>query len=73
MTEPADHKPGDFAIGDRVTDGEWVAKVVIDIDEGIALPPFKIDEWRYLERGVFIETREAGLVHFTQRADLRRV
>ena len=72
MTEPADPTPGDFALGDLVTDGVWVAMVVIDVDAGTALPPLMIDEWKFLGRGVMIDTREAGLVHYTERTDLRR-
>lgn len=72
MTPPIGHEPDAFALGDTVTDGAWIGVVVVDIDAETASPPYVASEWTYLQRGVMVETREAGLVHYQDRKDLRR-
>lgn len=61
-----------IAVGDRVrTVGDNMTGVVVcSIDTGQGTPDYPIEQWGYLLHGVMVDTREAGLVHYPEGADL---
>ena len=61
----------ELRVGDKVefsTGG--TGTVVANIDKGEYGSGYPADEWRYLERGVLIETSFAGLVHIKDLSEM---
>jgi hypothetical protein len=53
-----------FHIGDQVTDGDMKGTVVAIIDTGEFSDEYDASSWAWLETGVLVVTKEAGLVHY---------
>ena len=55
----------DAKIGDIVEIGDDLAgRVVMLVRERVAVEGFVADEWSYLNDGVLVETKTAGLIHY---------
>jgi hypothetical protein len=59
------------SVGDRVkVVGDMTGVVVCSIDTGEGTPDHPIEQWGYLQHGVMVDTKEAGLVHITESVHL---
>jgi hypothetical protein len=57
-------------IGDRVSDGALLGKLVANIETGEFSAEYLAEDWAYLKVGVLVMTDEAGLVHYPDSARL---
>lgn len=62
---------GPFKPGDRVVCDGLSGTVACNIGAGEFTAAFTKDQWDYLLVGVLVDTKEAGLVHFPDEAELR--
>ena len=61
-------------LGDAVVDQNGLqGRVVANIDRHEFGPQCPKDEWAYLARGILVDTKEAGLVHYEHADELRLV
>ena len=52
-------------VGDAVViEGDRRGRIVACLDRGEYAPDYPAAEWRYLERGLLVETDFGGLVHY---------
>ena len=61
-------------LGDTVADRAGLTgRVVANIDRDEFSPECARNEWAYLNRGVLVESEEAGLVHYENAEELTLV
>ena len=60
-------------VGARVTCGGMEGVVVCSIDTGEGSPEYPIEQWAYLKHGVMVQTREAGLIHYSDGSSIVQI
>jgi len=71
LTEQAGpHDWKNFQLGEYVADKFSNGRIVVDIDAGTSLPPYKAEEWKHYGKGVIMKSRRYGLIHFEDRRTL---
>ncbi len=60
-----------MTLGDKVADRSGLkGRVVANIDRDEFSAEYPKTDWAYLDRGVLVETEEAGLVHYENAEEL---